>query len=212
MRLWALTVNLLLLLGGSLWAGQFQLSTGISQRFDYGLEAMVATESRWAAEGRSLRSLEVMPELIWHYSPHWDFGVGFQKMQNWTADGEEMSQEIFYGSTTFKLPLGKLYSLSNKTLLGKGTISMGHDLTILRNSTRLTYKRWMRVTPYIQKDFYWDLEPTFGVTEDLWSVGASLMLNRATSFDIYGMLNKLNADDGGKETLSIIGVGINLMF
>lgn len=194
---------------------QFQFNTAISQRFDYGFEAVFATETRVASSGRALREFEVMPELIWHYSPHWDFSVGYDQMTNWDKEGMKMQADLGFASTTFKLQLGKEFNFQNRAALEIGGDNFDENVVLFRNLTRISYTGWVlpyRLKPYISNEVYWQFQPTSDLTEDRLQLGVNYLVNRATTINFFTMLDDYRVFPQDKKIIPLVGLGVTIVF
>lgn len=184
----------------------------VSQRLDYGLEAILEAEQRYATEhAQSFSRNEITPQLVWHYSPRYDFGVGYERMDEWDMDGVHTSADegLIFGTVLWSLKDWKLSSRQRFQLgveEGETTGVFRHRLQVVYEGERLPF----RVMPFLANEWYYDLMDGTFTENRLWG-GLRYRINRATEVEVFGM----RVDDfthPHELTIPVVGLALNLKF
>lgn len=184
----------------------------IAQRFDYGLEAILEAEQRFGSNhGQVFRRNEITPQLVWHYSPRYDFGIGYERMDEWDMDGmhESADEGLFFA--TVLLPR-KDWKFSSRQRFQFG-IEEGETTGVFRHRVQIAYEGMrlpFRITPFMANEWYFDLLAGEFTENRLWG-GLRYRINRSTEIEIFGM----RVDDfthSHDHTVPVAGVALNLKF
>ncbi|MDX6767404.1 MAG: DUF2490 domain-containing protein [Candidatus Methylacidiphilales bacterium] len=186
----------------------------VSQRMDYGLEALLESEQHVAVDDghhQVFRSNELTPQLVWHYSPRYDFGLGYERMDEWDMDGMHTSSDegLIFG--TILLPLRDWkFSSRQRFQFGaeeaEATGNFRHRIQVAYEGERLPFK----IMPFIANEWYFDLLAG-DVTENRFWGGLRYRVNRAVEVELFGM----RVDDftlPHEEVIPVAGVSLNLKF
>jgi hypothetical protein len=193
-------------------AFEFWSSQGISQRLDYGLELSFENEQRLStAKGETFRSEMVSPSLIWHYSPRYDFQVGYEGEMDWDAEGKLEVDHLGFVVATVKVPYGK-WNLTSRQRLDAGDRE-GQTVSDFRHTLRLETeifsKRWV---PFVNDEWFLDLVEG-RVAENRAQMGVLYRWNRAWESEIYGMRRDLWEKDSRDSSYGwIFGVNLRAKF
>ena len=153
---------------------------------DYGLEAAVEAENRFSAQGRLYRHYEVTPELIWHYSPRYDFSLGYEESGTYHHEDLEQGHQG-YLTTTLKLDV-KEWRFGSRQRLQAGTDN-GATVWIFRQKNRVAYAGVFLpfdLVPFLADEWFCDLQGG-GITENRVQLGLSRALNEKSKIELYGM-------------------------
>jgi hypothetical protein len=184
----------------------------ITQRFDYGLAAVLETEQRFGTgHGQVFQRNEVTPQLVWHYSPRYDFGIGYERMDEWDRDGQHTSADegLFYA--TILLPL-KDWKLSSRQRFQFG-VEEGESTGVFRHRVQVAYegdRLPFRLMPFIANEWYFDLLDGKFTENRFWG-GLRYRFHRTAEIEVFGM----RVDDfthTPTHTVPVVGVGLNLGF
>ncbi|MFH1066562.1 MAG: DUF2490 domain-containing protein [bacterium] len=195
-------------------AGPFQswLMIGVSQRLDYSLEANVEWENHWSEKKPAWRQSQVEPSLTWHYSPRYDFGVGYMWTEDWPEQNmnDSMHEGLFFG--TIKADL-KNWMLTSRQRFQFG--EMDDETTgMFRQKTRAEYRaEWLpfRIRPFATDEWFLDLMDGY-VSENRFYGGLSYAINRAWMVEIYGMRLDLWGLNGEHRSGPVFGMEVKLSF
>ncbi|MDZ4742893.1 MAG: DUF2490 domain-containing protein [Verrucomicrobiota bacterium] len=189
------TLLLLIFLGMNVQAGsgfESWLNISLGQRLDYGLEAKVETEQWFASESPTYKHIEIMPQLIWHYSPRYDFTVGYA--YDWTQQSNRMitvGNSGFF-DTTVKIPFQR-FNLSSRQRLQFGTEATEEDqngfVALYRPKTVLEYEMpWLplRLMPFVADEVFFDMN-TGVLLENRAQIGVAYRINKSWRIEVYGM-------------------------
>jgi hypothetical protein len=190
------------------------LTTSISQRYDYGLEFMLETEQRFSSGDQIYQRYELTPQLIWHYSPRYDFSLGYEENREWMEDGMDVGGHEGFASVTLRFPF-KQWLLTSRQRLQGGLNDEDEQMMAFRQQTRLSYelpRLPFRLLPYIQDEWFVDLIDGTGITENRVQIGLSYEINRAWKAELYGMALD-EWDMHGMHTMTpVVGLNLNLAF
>ena len=175
---------------------QSWLTLEASQRLDYGLEAAVSVENRLTEKDPTWQQIQLEPMMIWHYSPRYDFSLGYMWTNTQMDDGTAMIGHESVASGTVKLPL-KEWMISSRQRFQFGTME-DETTGVFRQLTRVEYDAsWMpfRLKPFIADEWFYDLMNGF-VPENRLYGGLSYKWNRMMMTEVYCMKQDLwDADD-----------------
>jgi hypothetical protein len=190
------------------------LTTSISQRFDYGLEFMLESEQRFSTGAQVYQRYELTPQLIWHYSPRYDFSLGYEENRQWSDEGEDVGGHEGFASMTLKFPF-KQWLLTTRQRLQGGINDEDAEAVFFRQQTRLSYelpRLPFRLRPFIQDEWYLDLINNGGITENRIQLGISYEINRAWRAELYGMRVDQWDMTGTHSITPVVGINLNLTF
>lgn len=189
-------------------AFEFWSSQGISQRLDYGLELSLESEERISTgKGEAFRNEQVTPSLIWHYSPRYDFQIGYEGEMDWDAEGKLEVGHRGVAVATVKVPFGK-WNLSSRQRFDAGVMeekTVSDFRHTLRLETELFSKRWV---PYISDEWFMDLVGA-RLAENRAQIGVLYRWNRAWESELYGMRRDLWEKESENSSYGMI-LGVNL--
>lgn len=193
---------------------QVWLTSSWSQRYDYGLEAMVEVEQRFSSEASLYKRYEITPQILWHYSPRYDFSLGYEENRQWNeADHDQAGHEGFV-STTFRLPLQQWLLTSRQRVQG-GFMDDGDPTLVFRQQTRLSHDiPWLpfRLRPFVQDEWFFDLIHGGGLQENRAMVGLRYTINKTWGAELYGMRLDEWTPSGQLTTTPVLGLNLNLTF
>lgn len=189
----------------------------VSQRLDYGLEAMIESE-QWFQDTRpEFLHYEIMPQLIWHYSPRYDFAIGYERDETYGID--EMGNDTIdranqgWASMTVKVPLKDWYVTSRQQFQGGVGDSAGEIYTF-RHLVRAEYRRPflpLNITPFVSNEYFLDLRRG-DITENRFTVGLSYPFNKAVSVELFGMRDDTWMPDGNSMVSPVAGLSVKVAF
>lgn len=184
----------------------------IAQRFDYGLEAILDAEQRYGTgHGQTFRRDEVTPQLVWHHSPRYDFGIGYERMDEWDMDGMHSSADEGLFFATVLVPLRE-WRLSSRQRFQFG-IEEGETTGVFRHRVQVAYEGErlpFRLMPFVANEWYFDLLAGEFTENRFWG-GLRYRIHRTTEIEIFGM----RVDDfthPHDHTVPVAGVALNLKF
>lgn len=200
----------------SVFAGDSALQVwtmqSIAQRLDYGLAAVLETEQRFGtAHGQAFRRSEVTPQLVWHYSPRYDFGIGYQRMDEWDMDGMHSSADEGLFFATVLVPLRE-WRLSSRQRFQFG-IEEGETTGAFRHRVQLAYEGErlpFRLMPFIANEWYFNLLDGEFTENRFWG-GLRYRIHRTTEIEIFGMRVD-NLTQSNTSAVPVVGVALNLKF
>jgi hypothetical protein len=211
-----------LLLSGSamtMWAEdvkppQVWLNGLLSQRLDYGLELAIETEQRFSSGERFYDRYEITPQLIWHYSPRYDFSIGYEENRQWTANHTETAGHEAFATVTLKYQM-RDWLLTSRQRIQYGVDNDEETSGVFRQRTQLSYELprlpW-RLKPFLADEWFYDIENGNDITENRLQLGVSYQINRAWRIEVYGMrLDQWN-DEGNLTTTPVTGINVNVSF
>ncbi|MDX2225807.1 MAG: DUF2490 domain-containing protein [Verrucomicrobiae bacterium] len=191
---------------------QTWINTSVSQRLDYGLEAAFEAEQWLASDSPVYRHYELTPQLIWHYSPSYDFIVGVESSKTWDAMEEETDENTGLVAVNIKLPLKRL-NLQSRQRFQAG-YEDERDVFFFRQRTVADYDfGWFqgRLKPFLADEWFFDIRNGF-LSENRAQVGLSYQFNKATRFELYGMRDDQWSSMGNLNTTPVVGVSVSFGF
>jgi hypothetical protein len=204
------------LLTTSSHAAPFQswLTASWSQRYDYGLEGTVEVEQRFASGPNVYQRYEITPQLIWHFSPRYDFSVGYEENREWDEAHHDQGGHEAFASTTIKLPLKQWLFTSRQRVQG-GFMDGGESSLVFRQQTRLSYeipRLPFRLKPFVQDEWFFDLINGGGLQENRAMIGLRYTFNKAWGAELYGMRLDQWTPSGQRTTTPVLGLNLNASF
>jgi hypothetical protein len=189
---------------------QVWLTASVSQRYDYGLEFMLETEQRLSSEASLYHRYEITPQVIWHYSPRYDFSLGYEENREWNAGTHDLGAHEAFGSVTIRLPL-KAWLITTRERWQGGADDRGTSSLVFRQQTRVSYEK-LRLRPYVQNEWFWDSLHGGGLMENRAQAGISYRWNRAWQTELYAMRLDQWMADGVHLLTPVVGLNLNLTF
>ena len=189
------------------------LTASVSQRYDYGLEFKMEAEQRFSTGEQVYRRYELTPQVIWHYSPRYDFSVGFEENRQWNDQGDDTAghEGFFSGSIKAKL---KQWEFSSRQRFQFGWDDEENTAGIFRQRTELIYndERFpFKLKPFLSDEWFLDLLEGQGIVENRLQLGLRYEINRSASLELYGMMQ--NEWSGAEEgTTPVLGLNLNFVF
>lgn len=184
----------------------------IAQRFDYGLEAILEAEQRYGTgHGQTFRRNELIPQLVWHYSPRYDFGVGYDHMDEWSMDGWHSSADEGLLFATVLVPLRE-WRLSSRQRFQFG-IEEGETTGVFRHRVQVAYEGErlpFHLMPFVANEWFFDLIGGQFIENRFWG-GLRYRIHRTTEIEIFGMRVD-NLTKSNTSAVPVVGVALNLKF
>lgn len=188
----------------------------VSQRLDYGLEAMVESE-QWFSDGKpTFEHYELMPQLIWHYSPRYDFTIGFERDETYSVDdmGDRsiVRDNLGWTAVTVKVPL-KEWFVSSRQEFEAGTSDTG-DVYIWRQLVRVEYQKQFlpfKLMPFVENEYFLDLQKV-EMMENRFVVGLSYPVNKVVNVELFGMRDDQWQPDGNSVVSPVVGLNVKVAF
>lgn len=184
----------------------------IAQRLDYGLEAVLNAEQRYGiSSGQAFRRNELTPQIIWHYSPRYDFGLGYERMDQWDADGGHASADEGLFFATVHLPW-RDWKLTSRQRFQFG-VEEGQATGVFRHRVQMAYvgKRLpLGLEPFVANEWFFNLLEGELVANRFWG-GLRYPVHRRLEIEIFGM----RVDEWNNTrsfTTPVAGLAINLQF
>ncbi|MDZ4787656.1 MAG: DUF2490 domain-containing protein [Blastochloris sp.] len=180
------------------------LTTSISQRLDYGLELGLESELRLSAQDPLWSRLELIPQLTWHYSPRYDFGLGYENNLSELASGEIRVGHEGFAFGTVKIPFA-FWKLESRQRFQFGAME-GEESGVFRHQVRLSYERF-RLRPFMGNEAFVDLL-NGELSENRARVGVRYSVNPHAQVELYGMRIDRWEVTGAHEWAPVVGAGI----
>lgn len=202
--------------------GPFQswLTVSYSQRLDYSLEFMMEGESRFQGEDPEWNRLELMPQLIWHYSPRYDFGIGYENNRTEFMDDMESVGNEGFLFVTVKLPVRE-WTFSSRQRFQAGVEEMEdmeETTAMFRHLVRVQYDNGhmpLKLVPYLENEWFFNLMDGY-LSQNRVRAGLGYPVNSHVMVDVYGMrLDEWKEMEGMPDPhvwLPVFGVSLNLEF
>ena len=177
----------------------------ISQGLDYNLTAALEGENRQAFESPSWRYTEFVPQLMWRYSPRYDFATGLE----WSASKVPGMAEITgyepFLETRIKWQRGR-WDVSSRQRFQTGSDSEGF-VAMFRQLSRAQYRLQGfgdRLSIYAADEWFLNLLQG-QIQENRTELGTSYALNSHMNVEVYGMLQNLWNENGVSGSIPVIG-------
>ncbi|PAW78575.1 MAG: hypothetical protein B9S32_06535 [Verrucomicrobia bacterium Tous-C9LFEB] len=189
----------------------------VSQRLDYGLEVMVESEQWFQDTKPTFLHYEIMPQLIWHYSPRYDFAIGYERDETYGVD--EMGNDTIdranqgWASMTVKIPLKDWYFSSRQQFQGGIGDSEGEIYTF-RHLVRAEYRKPflpLKITPFVSNEYFLNLREG-DIAENRFTVGLLYPFNKAVSVELFGMRDDTWMPDGNSMVSPVVGMNVKVSF
>lgn len=189
----------------------------VSQRLDYGLEAMIEAEQHYATENdQTFLGSEITPQMVWHYSPRYDLGIGYERMDEWDMHGMHSSSDEGLVFATVLLPLRDWkFSSRQRFQFGVEEDEMGmeettgtfrHRFQVVYEGERLPF----HLMPFVANEWYFDLLDGEFTENRFWG-GLRYRINKSAEAEVFGM----RVDDFTHPhdlTTPVVGVSLSLKF
>lgn len=191
-----------------------------SQRLDYGLEPRLGIENRLSDANPNWQQIELTPELVWHYSPRYDFSLGYmmtyQDLQTplpgEMTDGTSDTAHQATASATVFFPIQD-FQLQSRQRIEYG-VDQQQTMGDFRQLNRLDYNGQLlpfHLKPFISNEWFVDLERGY-LDESRTILGLSYQITPHHSVEIYGMRRDLWSERGYSDTGHVFGVNFMLNF
>jgi len=177
----------------------------ISQRLDYGLVAMLEAENRTLSSSPYWVYNEIVPQLLWRYSPRYDFTSGME-FSSWRYPGSQLIGYQPFVDTRIKWNGGR-WNFSSRQRFQTG-IQGEAFMAMFRQLSRLQYQLpgfASRLSLYAADEWFLNLL-TGQLVENRAFLGSSYMLNSAVNMELYAVLHTFSNWNG--VTGNLPGVGI----
>lgn len=177
----------------------------VSQNLDYNLTAILETENRQAFQSPSWVHTEIDPQLMWRYSPRYDFATGLE----WSATRfSGMPTTIGYQpflETRIKWNFRR-WDFSSRQRFQTGSDD-GSYVAMFRQLTRLQYRLPGfddRLSLYLADEWFLNLL-SGQLNENRAVLGTVFALNRAINLELFGMIQSLSNAGGVSGNIPVIG-------
>ena len=187
---------------------QLQMSQGL----DYSLTAILEAENRIALQSPSWRYTEIVPQLMWRYSPRYDFATGLE----WSASTVPGMSEIIgyqpFLETRIKWQRGR-WDISSRQRFQTGADTEGF-VAMFRQLSRIQYRLQGfgdRLSLYAADEWFLNLLQG-QIQENRAELGASYALNSHMNLEFYGMLQNLWNANGVSGAIPVLGCKAILSF
>lgn len=177
----------------------------VSQRLNYSLNAILEAENRILSSSPYWVYNEVVPQLLWRYSPRYDFTAGME-FSSWRYPG---SQQIGYQpfvDSRIKWKGGR-WNFSSRQRFQTGSEGRAY-MAEFRQLSRLQYQLSgfsNRLSLYAADEWFLDLL-TGQLPENRAFFGSSYALNSAMNLELYGVLQTYANYNGVSGNLPGIGI------
>jgi hypothetical protein len=193
---------------------QVWLMQRVSQRLDYGLEAVVEAEQRLSPGAeRVWQRLELDPQVVWHYSPRYDFGTGYENSQSWHEDGTSDEGHEAFVFTTLKWEGGD-WRVSSRLRFQSGFSEDEDWFGVLRHRLAVEYmgaRLPLHIRPFLDDEWFFDLVER-GVTENRLRGGLMYQVNKVLRIELFGMRQDEWMHGDVHHVTPIGGMAVNLGF
>lgn len=184
------------------------LTASVSQRLDYGLELGLESELRLSDQDAVWSRLELTPQLTWHYSPRYDFGLGYENNFSELADGDVQVGHEGFVFGTVKIPFA-FWRVQSRQRFQFGAME-GEESGVFRHQVTLAYDRF-KLKPFVSNEFFLDMLNA-ELAENRVRVGARYEVNAHVQVELYGMRVDRWEKTGAHEWAPVVGVGVTLGF
>jgi hypothetical protein len=177
----------------------------ISQRLEYNLSAMIEAENRILSSSPYWVYNEVDPQILWRYSPRYDF-TGGMEFSSWRYPGSQMMGYQPFVDTRIKWNGGR-WSFSSRQRFQTGSEGRVY-VAMFRQLSRLQYQLSgfsNRLSLYAADEWFLDLV-TGQLPENRAFFGSSYALNAAVNLEFYGVLQTFANYNGLSGNLPGIGI------
>jgi hypothetical protein len=177
----------------------------ISQRLDYNFTAMLEAENRILSSSPYWVYNEIVPQLLWRYSPRYDFTTGME-WSSWRYTGSQMIGYQPFVDSRIKWKGGR-WSFSSRQRFQTGSEG-GTYMAEFRQLSRLQYQLpgfSNRLSLYAADEWFLDLLKG-QLSENRAILGSSYTLNSAIDLELYAVLQTLSNNNGVSGNLPGIGI------
>jgi hypothetical protein len=177
----------------------------ISQRLDYGLVAMLEAENRTLSSSPYWVYNELVPQLLWRYSPRYDFTSGME-FSSWRYPGSQLIGYQPFVDTRIKWNGGR-WNFSSRQRFQTGSEG-GVYVAMFRQLSRLQYQLpgfSNRLSLYAADEWFLGLV-NGQLPENRAFFGSSYALNSAVNLELYGVLQTFANYNGLSGNLPGIGI------
>jgi len=181
----------------------------ISQRLEYNLSAMLEAENRILSFSPYWVYNEVVPQLLWRYSPRYDFTAGME-FSSWRYPGSQMIGYQPFVDTRIKWSGGR-WSFSSRQRFQTGSMG-GSYVAMFRQLSRFQYQIpgfSNRLSLYAADEWFFYFV-TGGLTENRAFAGGAYQLNSSINLELYAVLQTFSNNFGLSGNLP--GVGIKAIY
>lgn len=188
-----------------------------AQRLEYGLLFELETEQRLRTEGpETLSRIEATPQLVWRYSPRYDFGAGYEFAQMWEDGGMEVREHTGLFFFTAKL-LVRDFLITSRQRFQFGVEAdeeETEEVAVFRHRLRVdwdTERLPFRLKPFFSNEWFLDLRDG-EVRENRLTAGLMYQANAVLALELFGMrLDEWNQEGEGRAS-PVAGIAANLEF
>lgn len=198
-------------------AAQVWFMQRYAQRLDYGLLFELESEQRLQTEGAETFSrVEATPQLVWNYSPRYDFGAGYEFAHMWEGEGMEIDEHSGLFFFTLKASLADFLATSRQRFqFGvEGSEGETEDVAVFRHRLRVdwgTGRLPFRIKPFASNEWFFDLAGG-RFSENRLMAGMMYEVNEAVALEAFGMrLDEWN-EHGAHTASPAAGLAVNLEF
>ncbi len=177
----------------------------VSQGLDDNLTAILEAENHLAFQSPSWRYTEIVPQLMWRYSPRYDFATGLE----WSASRVPGMSEIIgyqpFLETRIKWQRGR-WDVSSRQRFQMGSDTEGF-VTMFRQLSRAQYRLQGfgdRLSLYVADEWFLNLLQG-QIQENRAELGSSYALNSQMTIEVYGMLQNLWNVNGVSGAIPVLG-------
>ena len=184
----------------------------VSQGLDYNLTAILEAENRLSFQSPSWRYSEIVPQLMWRYSPRYDFATGLE----WSASRVPGMTEITgyqpFLEARIKWQRGR-WDISSRQRFQTGGDTEGF-VAMFRQLSRAQYRLQGfgdRLSLYAADEWFLNLLQG-QIQENRAELGTSYAFNSRMTVEVYGMLQNLWNVNGVSGVIPMIGCKAILAF
>ncbi len=199
-------------------------TNALSQRFDYGLEAVIEEENRMAVESPVWRRHAISPQLIWHYSPRYDFAIGYENKRDWTdqvtedemgtrVDTVEEEENSGFFSGTVKLEMAG-WAMESRQRFQWGLAEDG-TTGEFRQKTDLRYEKPLLpfgIKPFVADEWSYDLLGSRELSQNELMMGFMVDFNRVLRVELFGLRMDEWDVAGNLLTTPVLGLKVSARF
>ena len=184
----------------------------VSQGLNYNLTAILEAENRLSFQSPSWRYTEIIPQLMWRYSPRYDFATGLE----WSASRVPGMSEITgyqpFLETRIKWQRAR-WDVSSRQRFQTGGDTEGF-VAMFRQLSRAQYRLQGfgdRLSLYVADECFLNLLQG-QIQENRAELGTSYAFNSHMTLEVYGMLQNLWNVNGVSGSIPVIGCKAILSF
>jgi len=177
----------------------------ISQHLDYSLTAMLEAENRILSSSPYWVYNEVVPQLLWRYSPRYDFTAGIE-CSSWRYPGSQITGYQPFVDTRIKWDGGR-WSFFSRQRFQTGSEG-GAYMAEFRQLSSLQYRFpgfSNRLSLYAADEWFLDLL-TGNLPENRAFLGSSYTLNSAVNIELFAVIQTFSNNNGVSGNLPGIGI------